>query len=211
MSRVVVVYPIPSSTSQRIIFALNQQKWEFDTNSYNPMMTNGQISTEEAAQFLQAVAEPLKEWRNKQFLLKYPWAIIILVILLPLLYIFLIYQCCTSCSKQRQYNEALDRSRAIVKENSAVFESRGFTWVTPIAYPRWSELWVGQQQPMMQPGYNNAVVLNQNGYPMGMNQQGFGMNNNLMPNQQGNYNQYGNGQFNNQQTQYGNNMYANKP
>lgn len=208
MSNVVVVYPIPPSTPQTIIFALNQRTFEFDTNSYNPMMTNGQISTEEAAQFLQAVAVPLKEWRNKQFLLKYPWAIIILVILLPLLYIFLIYQCCTSCSKQRQYEEILERSRAIVKEHSATFASRGFTWVTPIAYPKWIELWVSQQ-PMMQPGYNNAVVMNQNGYPMGMNQ-GFGMNNNLMPNQQGNYNQYGNGQFNNQQIQYGN-MYANKP
>jgi hypothetical protein len=172
------------------------------------VMTNGRATQEEIDQFLQEAIVPIEEYRNKQFFVKYPWAICIFIILLPLLYILMCYMCCTSCKKQREYREALDRSRAIIKQNSASFEQRGLTWVTPTAYPYWIELWTGQQ-PMMQPMMMQPMMqpMGQNGYNMvPMN-----MNNNLMPNQQGDFapNQYAqNNQFNNQQMQYGAGTYT---
>ena len=206
------VYPIPPSTAQTIIFPLNVNTYNFDTNHYNPMMTNGKVSTDEIVQFLEKVQTPIREWRDKQFFLKYPWAIIFLVILLPLLYLYLIYQCCTSCSKQKQWEAALEKSRAVIRENSANFASRGFTWITPVAYPRWIELWIGQQQQPMMQAMQPGVMMGQNGYTMvSMNQQQYGMNNNLMPNQQGDIAQqiqYGTNQYGN--NQFGRNMYANR-
>lgn len=209
------IYPIPPSTSQTIIFPLNTSTYKFETNHYNPMMSSGKVTTEEAAQFLERVQQPILEWRDKQFFLKYPWAIIFLVILLPLLYLYLIYQCCTSCSKQKEWEGVLEKSRAIVREHSATFSARGLTWITPVAFPRWIELWIGQPQQNMMGNMQPGVMMGQNGYSMvPMNQQ-----NNLMPNQQQNTNdpymqygnnQYGNNQFNNQQMQYGNNMYTQK-
>lgn len=200
---------IPKSTPERLVFPFYWQTLKFETKHYNPMMTNNRLSTEELDQFLKTVAEPLAEFRKKDFLYKYPWAIFVMIILLPLLYIFLIYQCCISCRTTRELNEAKKKSLDIINQNSASFQARGLSWVTSRYYPRWIELWISQNPVIAQPNVNNGVLMGQNGYNMVHMNQPYDMNNDLMPNQQGNSNQHNtNNQFNNQQAQYGANMYS---
>lgn len=181
------IIAVPPSTSGTIVFPYRQRLNKFDTSHYNPIMTNNRVSAEEIDKFLEAVLEPIEEHRKKQFLVKYPWAIVVLIILLPLFYIFMIYLLCTSGSRTKQWEEVKDKSRAIIKEKGAAFEQRGMVWIAPLHFPLWIELWTQPAQT-------------QNGYGMmPMNQQ-MGMQNNMMPNQ---YNQ-----ANNQQMQYGAGMYG---
>lgn len=199
---------IPPSTAGTLVFPWKDSIKKFDTSSYNPIMTNNRVSLEEINQILDEALVPVMEWRDKQLFIKYPWAIIILVILLPLLYIYMFYLACTSCSKQKEFEEVKEKSRAILKEKGAHFEQRGLAWVVPAHFPRWIELWTGQggmqpnmmmqQQMMMQPnvGQNGYAVVPINNQQMGMN------NNMMMTNQQAGFTQP------NQQMQYGAGMYS---
>ena len=201
----------PKSTPERLIFPFYWQTLKFDTNHYNPIMTNNRVSKEELDQFLAAVAEPLIEFRKKDLLYKYPWAIVVMIILIPLLYIFLIYQCCISCRRTRELNEAKDKCFAIIKENSASYNARGLKWETPRYYPRWIELWIGQDQGMMQPNFNTQSMMGQNDSVMVPMAQPSDINTNLIHIQQvgyGSSHYNNNNQFNNQHGQYGANMYA---
>lgn len=194
-----IVVPIPPTTSSTIVFPLSMKTYKFDTSHYNPAMTNHQISTEEINQFIEEMQPGITESYQKNALT--PLLCFLFCLFPPM---FCIFICCMQDS-QEQRNKVVEQARQYVIQKSPSFQQRGFVWVTPIYFPRWIELWIGQPPPMQnplmmgQPGnvqmMNMNMNMNANMNMNYMNQQQMMMSpqqnmmmpqqNFMMPNQQG--------------------------
>ncbi len=137
--------PIPSSTPNRLVFALQKGNFKFDINPMTVTMTGGRMQQHEVDRFFEQIQQPTDAFMEKFKFVRSCGFIFILIIsalILPLYFFMLCYIMSVQKNAIKESAKLRETMQQIAREQNVYLSDIGLMWVVPAQAPRWVELWI---------------------------------------------------------------------